>query len=664
MQRNSLKFILLLAGAGILIALTCLISGLAYYIGQKKITETYIAQMHGTVGVVGQEIDDFFTTHVNVIRMAAKDPRTIASVKTSSPIAKEYYKELKDLYGVYDNVYAHTYGQDPTVIADADGNAIGYKLKNEEMDPEELKAGKEKRYFIGKPILNPLTNKPIVTITFPVYDGERLIGNSGIALSLTDLTEKVIQKIKIGQAGYVVVTTKAGLLIATKDKELILKYDLAKDEAGAKMLALKTGEDLEFNYQNEDHIATTYHLDKWGMMIIAVQPKGEINYIILELLLFIGLSALAIAVLSVGLLYILLNKRLNPLEKASLIFRSMATGDLTSDIEIVYQDEIGQMGRDMNSFIESLRRSLKDIQRIAFELASASEELTSSSQNFAMGAQSTAASSEQMSATVEEMSAGMENIAFATERQYGNIMEFHSKIKELSESVRRIGVQIESTLNLTKSISNQARKGEESIQGMSKMIENILHSSGEMTAIISIINEISDQTQLLALNAAIEAARAGEAGRGFAVVADEISKLAEKTASSINSIGSMITNNNRELDSGANAIRSSAEIIHGIMQNIDSVAEAMNQLYSITETQESLKREVDQGAEKMGSDAEAVKLSTDEQKRAVREIAAVITQINEHTLNTASGSEEMSSSAQNLATTAETLRSITEKFKV
>lgn len=664
MQRNSLKFILLLAGAGILIALTCLISGLAYYIGQKKITDTYIAQMHGTVSVVGQQIDDFFTNHANVITMAAKDPRTIASVRTRTQIADGYFKELKDLYGVYDNVYAHTYGNDPTVVTDAGGGAIGYKLKNEELDPEELKRGKERKYFVGKPILNPITNLPVMTITYPVYDGGQLIGNAGIALSLQDLTDKVLKKIRIGQEGYVVVTTKAGILVATKDKELILKYDLSKDEAGSKMLLLKTGEDLEFTYQEKEHIATTYHLDNWGMMIIAVQPKGEINSIILELLLFIGLSALAIAILSVGLLYMLLNKRLNPLEKASLIFRAMATGDLTSNIEVVYEDEIGQMGQAMNSFIDSLRGSLKDIQRIALELASASEELTSSSQSFATGAQSTAASSEQMSATVEEMSAGMENIAVATDRQYGNILDFHSKIKELSESARKIGVEIENTLNLTKSISIQARKGEESVQGMSKMIENILHSSGEMTAILSIINEISDQTQLLALNAAIEAARAGEAGRGFAVVADEISKLAEKTASSINSIGSMITKNNEELDSGANAIRSSAEIIHSIMQNIDSVAEAMNQLYAITEGQQSLKKEVDQGAEKVGSDAEAVKLSTDEQKRAVREITSVITQINEHTLNTASGSEEMSSSAQNLATTAELLRSITEKFKI
>ncbi|TGM52249.1 methyl-accepting chemotaxis protein [Leptospira vanthielii] len=664
MQRNSIKFILLLSGASILFIISCSVGAVAYYFGQKKIKEAYIGQMQGIVEVVGQEIDDFFVNHVNVIKTVANDQRTIASLKTGKPIAQAYFKEMNDRYGVYENIYTHTYDNDPRVVADATGQAIGWKMKPEDMDPEELKAGKEKRYFVGKPILNPLTNNPVVTITYPVYDNGKLIGNAGIALSLMNLTDKVINKIKIGRDGYVVVSTKAGLLIALKEKAQILKYDLSKDESGARMLSLKTGDVLEFEYLEREHLAVSHHLKDWGMVILAIQPKEEIKEALFELLVMIGISSVVIACISIWLFFILLSKRLNPLEEVSHIFKEMSDGNLTSTIKVVYDDEIGRMGQGLNVFIISLRKSFEEIQRITIELAASSEELTSSSNTFATGAQSTAASSEEMSATIEEMSAGMDHIAASTDRQFGNFTNFHSKIRELSESIRKIGSEIESTLKLAESISNQAKKGEESIQGMSQMIENILHSSGEMTAIIQIINEISDQTQLLALNAAIEAARAGEAGRGFAVVADEISKLSEKTASSIKSIGSMITKNNRELDSGANAIRSSAEMLHNIIQNVETVNAAMNKLYSITSAQESIKREVDEGAEQMGFDAETIKLSTNEQKRAVREISEVIIQINEHTLSTASGSEEMSSSAQNLASTAEILRGITERFKL
>ncbi|PJZ84868.1 methyl-accepting chemotaxis protein [Leptospira harrisiae] len=664
MQRNSIKFILLLSGASILFIISCSVGAVAYYFGQQKIKEAYLGQMHGIVGVVGQEIDDFFVNHVNVIKTVANDRRTIDSIKTGKPIAQTYFKELNDRYAVYENIYTHTYDNDPRVVADATGQAIGWKMKPEDMDPEELKAGKEKRYFIGKPILNPLTNNPVVTITYPVYDNGKLIGNAGIALSLMNLTDKVINKIKIGRDGYVVVSTKAGLLIALKEKAQILKYDLSKDESGSRMLSLKTGEVLEFKYLERDHLAVSHQLNDWGMIILAIQPQEEIKEALLELLVLIVISSIVIALISIWLLYILLSKRLNPLEEVSNIFREMSEGDLTSSIKVVYDDEIGRMGQGLNTFISSLRKSFEEIQRITMELASASEQLTSSSNNFATGAQSTAASSEEMSATIEEMSAGMDYIAASTERQFGNFANFHSKIRELSESIRKIGSEIESTLKLAESISNQAKKGEESIQGMSQMIENILHSSGEMTAIIQIINEISDQTQLLALNAAIEAARAGEAGRGFAVVADEISKLSEKTASSIKSIGTMITKNNRELDSGANAIRSSAAMLHSIIQNVETVSIAMNKLYSVTSAQESIKREVDEGADQMGQDAESIKLSTNEQKRAVREISEVIIQINEHTLSTASGSEEMSSSAQNLASTAEILKGITDRFKL
>lgn len=664
MQRNSIKFILLLSGASILFVISTLVGTVAYYFGQKKIQEAYIGQMQGTVAIVGQSINDFFVSHVNVIKTVANDQRTIASIKTGKPIAQSYYKELTDLYKVYENIYTHTYDNDPRVVSDATGQAIGWKMKPEDMDPAELVAGKEKRHFVGKPILNPLTNNPVATITYPVYDNGKLIGNSGIALSLIDLTDLVINKIKIGRDGYVVVSTTGGLLIALKDKKQILKYDLSKDESGARMLALKTGDVLEFDYLEKEHLAVSYQLKEWGIIILAIQPKEEIKEALFDLMTTIVISSIIIALISIWMLYVLLSKRLNPLEDVSNIFKAMSDGDLTSSIKVVYDDEIGRMGQGLNTFIASLRKSFEEIQRITIELAASSEELTSSSNNFATGAQSTAASSEEMSATVEEMSAGMDHIAASTERQFGNFANFHAKIRELSESIRKIGSEIESTLKLAESISDQAKKGEESIQGMSQMIENILHSSGEMTAIIQIINEISDQTQLLALNAAIEAARAGDAGRGFAVVADEISKLSEKTASSIKSIGTMITKNNRELDSGANAIRSSAEMLHNIIQNVETVSSAMNKLYSVTSAQESIKREVDEGAEKMGMDAETIKLSTNEQKRAVREISDVILQINEHTLSTASGSEEMSSSAQNLASTAEILKGITERFKL
>lgn len=126
----------------------------------------------------------------------------------------------------------------------------------------------------------------------------------------------------------------------------------------------------------------------------------------------------------------------------------------------------------------------------------------------------------------------------------------------------------------------------------------------------------------------------------------------------------MITKNTGELDSGAKGIQASTEIIHAIIRNVDQVSDAMDRLYSITGSQTEINQAVTDNAGKVRTESEAVKLSTDEQKKAVSEISQVIMQINEHTINTASGAEQMSSSARNLSNTAEILKNISEKFKL
>ncbi len=664
MQKSSLKFILLSSGVAILTILTLLISGTAYYFGQKKITENYLNQMQNVVSVVGEEFDGFLFTHANVAKMLATDPRTLEGLKKGQVVAGPYYKEIYDMYGIYENIFLLSLTGELKIMADSlEGKSLGYKIVESEFG-ENLKAAKEGKIFLGTPLKSPITGLPVSVLSVPIKEGGHIVGILNIALSFDVVSEKLIKNIHIGEKGYVSIMSQAGVVIAHPKKEMILNLDVMKEAYGKKMLELKTGEIFEFTFMGNDRFSTVSRLDHWRMSVIAILPKAEIRETIYELLAIIALTAIITVIISVFLLYVLLKKRLEPLENASQLFQTMAKGDLTADIQVVYKDEIGSMSADLNTFIASLRTSLYDIQKIAFELASSAEELTTSSQSFATGAQSTAASSEEMSATVEEMSAGMESISATTDKQYSNIIEFHTKIKELSAGVRKIGTEIQNTLGTAKSISAEAKMGEESLTGMSNMIGNILKSSGEMKSIIGIINDISDQTQLLALNAAIEAARAGEAGKGFAVVAEEISKLSIKTASSIKSIGEMINKNNTELDEGAKGIRSSVEILHSIIKNVDTVGDAMNHLFEITSAQESVNRSVDEQSDRVGKEAESVKLATDEQKRAVGEIAQVITQINEHTLNTASGSEQMSSSAQNLASTAEVLKSITEKFKI
>lgn len=667
MKRASLKFILTAWSLGILAILATVVAAAAYHLGSSKITEHYQDQMKTVVRIVAFDFDNFLKSHANLAKTLAADERVVQSVRSGRPIASPFLKEILERYGVYENVFAYGSKDGDLVVTDAlAGKTIGYGASPESRkDLDTFRASvRERSISIGNAKKSPITGATVVVLSAPIRSEGKTIGVLSLALSLDAVSDQLVSSAQLGKEGYVSVVENDGFIIAHKKKELILKMDISKQPFGKKLLELKEGEVFKFFFLGQDRFATIRRLNDWNMSIVAIQPIGEISESLNELIAGILLISFLMASVSGLLLYRMLAKRLGPLGSVGDVFRKMSDGDLTQSVRAEYSDEIGTMSSDMNSFIGSLSGSIRNVQNVSSELSYSANELSNSSQSFATIAQSTAASSEEMSATTEEMSAGMENISAIVGNQYRNIHAFHSKIKELSRGVREIGSEIETTLERANAISTEAKKGQDSLSSMSSTLGKILKSSDQMTDITKIINEISDQTQLLSLNASIEAARAGDAGKGFAVVANEISKLSEKTASAIQSISSMIAQNKTELDGGVEGVRSSVDVLQRIIFNVDAVASGMKELYEITKSQDVLNSEVDLQSDRIGAESESVKIAIEEQKRAVREIAEVISRLNEQALGTASSSEQVSATSIRLFENAELLKNISGQFIV
>lgn len=547
-----------------------------------------------------------------------------------------------------------------------EGKTIGYgKRKDEREDLNRfLESVRNSDISIGKAKKSPITGSTVAVLTTPVMEKGKKIGILCLALSLDSISDLLVANARLGKEGYISIVENDGRVIAHINKNLILNLDISKQSFGAGLLSMREGEIMDFVFGGQKRFATLKRLEKWKLSVAAIQPLHEITNSLNKLVLGIIIISLLTASVSAYVLYRVLNNRLRPLESVSKVFRTMSEGDLRCNLNSSYQDEIGMISGDMNSFIQNLSKSIKNVQQISLDLSSSANQLTTSSLSFATVAQSTAASSEEMSATTEEMSAAMDQISEKVERQYRNIREFHSKIKSLSQGSRQIGKEIQNTLKKSNMISEKVKTGEESLNSMGTVFGTILKSSEQMTGIIKIINEIADQTQLLSLNASIEAARAGDAGRGFAIVADEISKLSEKTTSSIKSISGIIGGNRSGLSNGIDGIQITLTTLREIIQTVEEVAVVMEELFQITKTQDHLSSEVDLESDRIGEESEAVKLAIEEQKRAVREITNVISKLNDETLGTASSSEEVSATSVSLSNNAEILKRITDKFQV
>ncbi len=200
------------------------------------------------------------------------------------------------------------------------------------------------------------------------------------------------------------------------------------------------------------------------------------------------------------------------------------------------------------------------------------------SEGFALDTKEQAESIKSMTGSIGGISEQIERIATIAGAQHDAVDEMTERLSELNGAMARMDAALEKSGITIGEITAKATEGENALRLMEKNISNVRESSGQMGEIASIINDISDQINLLSLNAAIEAARAGDSGRGFAVVADEISKLADRTASSIKDINALIKRNDDETGRGMDVMKKTVQTITAIINGVNSVASGMETL--------------------------------------------------------------------------------------
>lgn len=203
----------------------------------------------------------------------------------------------------------------------------------------------------------------------------------------------------------------------------------------------------------------------------------------------------------------------------------LADGDLTTEAT-VSEDFTGAIADSINFTIDQLRELVGTINQTALQVAAAAQETQATAMNLAEASEHQAQEIAGASAAINEMAVSIDQVS-------GNAAE-SAAVAERAVSIANKGNEVvHNTITGMDSIREQ-------IQDTSKRIKRLGESSQEIGDIVSLINDIADQTNILALNAAIQAAMAGDAGRGFAVVADEVQRLAERSSAATKQIEALV----------------------------------------------------------------------------------------------------------------------------
>ncbi len=250
-------------------------------------------------------------------------------------------------------------------------------------------------------------------------------------------------------------------------------------------------------------------------------------------------------------------------------------GDLTVRINVASKDEIGELGRWFNVFVQKLNGIILDVVDNTQTLAASSNELSGASNQMTLDAGMVSTQANSVAVAAEEMSANMNSVAATMEQSSVNVGQVASATEEMKGTINEISTNTGKTRLITSQAVAEA-------ENASKKINELGISARDIGKVTEAIQDISEQTNLLALNATIEAARAGEAGKGFAVVAAEIKGLAGQTAEATVDIRQKVETVQLLSSQTVEGIRRVTEIINNVNELVGSVASAVEEQISTT----------------------------------------------------------------------------------
>jgi len=359
-----------------------------------------------------------------------------------------------------------------------------------------------------------------------------------------------------------------------------------------------------------------------------------------------------ILALSFCVTYFVSKKISDPLRQACDMLKDIAEGegDLTVRLKVQSKDEVGELSKWFNTFIEKLQGIMKKISENSLAVDSSSSELSKISKYMFTEVEDTATRSSNVAAATEEMDANMTGVAQAMEESATNLNIVVAAAEEMTSTINEIAQNAENARSVSQDAVAQANSASDKMSDLEKTAKGI----GKVTDAIS---DISEKTNLLALNATIEAARAGEAGKGFAVVANEIKELASQTAGSTKNIKIQIDDIQSTTSMAVGEINQISDVIANINEIVATIATAVEEQSAVTK---EIAGNISQASEGIA----LVNENINESSNVSNAISKDILGVSEATDKISTSSQKVELSSEKLKGMASELKLILDGFKV
>lgn len=631
--------------AAILVIPVLTLGWLSYQSAKNELEEALVTTASENVRLVEELLNQTLEAQSRDLRLIAQDT---GRADLQEMTRMETRKKLQDFHALHPEI-------GDVYIGDETGGmlmATDTKLQSD-YDPRKrpwYQAAMEQpqKAIITDPYIDASTGNVIIGVAKSLSDGSGVLA---IDIQLTTLAETVKQA-KIGTKGY--------LSIFDKNQQFLVhpsgKPGTSAEGSWVGALYGETAGQFEFADAGQDAKAVYVTNEKTGWKLMGVMFKSEADQAASPIF-FKTLVVIAVTMLvGGGVVFVILRSMLRPLRLLTEAAEKMGNGDVTQQVEVHSDDELGILGKSFNRMSGSLRSLLHSVNDNVQQLAASAEQLSAS-------ADQTSKATEQIAVTIQEMAVG-------TDQQVSHAKESTTAVDHVSAGINQIADYSQKVSDAARQTADLATDGNRSIQSavqqmnassqsihdLAQVVDSLGMRSQEIGKIVEVITAISNQTNLLALNAAIEAARAGESGRGFAVVADEVRKLAEQSSRSAQQISHLIASIQSETEHAVLVMeKSKREVTEGI-EKVYEAGQSFEQIQSAVE-------EVAERIEQVSAASQDISARTHQVVNLISHICEVTMLASDGTQSVSAAAEQQLASMEEIASSAISLEKMAEELQ-
>ncbi|WP_153122868.1 methyl-accepting chemotaxis protein [Peribacillus tepidiphilus] len=483
--------------------------------------------------------------------------------------------------------------------------------------------------------------------------------NEGILQELAEIKKTFYEQ--NGMSGYGYIIDETGKMMYHPNEKTV-GSDISKEAFIQTILSKKSGY-VEYEWEGKMKVAAFQELPN-GWIYATSTYLDELLEVVNPIKKYVFITSILGSILAIGVGAFIVSKITKPIMSVVAAMKNAESGDLTRQVPIYSEDEVGQISIMYNKMMNRLKTILISIHDASQQVAASSQQLTAS-------ADENTRASEQIATAAEEISKGSQEQVEKVASVVQSIHTISTAINDTAQNVAKVNedsniatqYSIEGVQNLNK-VVEEMNDITKKVRNTEKVIRELGKQSASIMGIITTIRDISEQTNLLALNAAIEAARAGEQGKSFAVVAGEVRKLAEQSGKSAQDIASLITMINDEIIQATKMMEESSQAVSEGEEVVLSASESFKKIekavHDVSIEMRSLKKSIDEiqansqvivnSSDVISNLAEIAAGDTEEVAAAAEEQMATMQEIN--------------ASSHMLAKMAEKLQSEVNQFKL